>query len=508
MLRMPFRPVTIAAVAGIVPAVAGIVWLLGAVIAEGRELTTVEDITLDFLIGTIILVTLGWLFLWHQSQDQEKYKQEIDTARRTLATAISHMSQGLVMFDATQRIVLCNQRYVDIYGLSPAVVQPGLSFRELLIHRKARGSFFGDVDEYCAAMAAKLAKGKTSSLVAQNRDGRLVRIVNEALENGGWVATHEDVTEQHNAEKQIREQKLQLDTALNSMSQGLNMFDASGRLIVCNEQYLQMYRVSPEVVKPGCTVEELVDARIASETFFSDDVPQYVADLMNAMRHRVGAKTTRHLPDGRTIAVSSQPTPDGDGWVVTHEDITERQELLEAQELSEKIVSQQKVQLDVALNNMTHGLCMFDAEGRIVLFNRRYSEMMDQSAEYLRGLSLLDLFKHRKATGAFRGDPEELFSSVMTRMREGKTTIREMMRVDGICLRVVDHPMEDGGWVATYEDVTEQRRTERDRDQNRAFLDLIIDNVPSAIFVKNAIDRKYVLVNRVASASGEFRARP
>ena len=56
--------------------------------------------------------------------------------------------------------------------------------------------------------------------------------------------------------------------------------------------------------------------------------------------------------------------------------------------------------------------------------------------------------------------------------------------------------MEGGGWVATYEDVTEQRRTERDRDRNRAFLDLIIDNVPSAIFVKNSSDGRYVLVNR------------
>ena len=85
---------------------------------------------------------------------------------------------------------------------------------------------------------------------------------------------------------------------------------------------------------------------------------------------------------------------------------------------------------------------------------------MGQSADYLRGLSLLELFKHRKATGAFRGDPDDFFSGVMTSVRAGKTTVKEMMRVDGICLRVVDQPIEGGGWVATYEDVTEQRRAE------------------------------------------------
>jgi len=217
---------------------------------------------------------------------------------------------------------------------------------------------------------------------------------------------------------------------------------------------------------------------------------------LQAMRQREGARTTMKLPDGRAIAVSSQATPTGNGWVVTHEDITERQQLLEERERSEKVVSKQKVQLDAALNNMTHGLCMFDGDGRIVLFNQRYREMMGETAEFLQGLSLLDLWRHRKRIGAFLGDPDELFSRVMNSAREGEITIKEMVRADGNVLRVVNNPIEGGGWVATYEDITEQRRTERDRDRNRAFLDLIIDHVPSAIFVKNATDRKYVLVNR------------
>ena len=158
-------------------------------------------------------------------------------------------------------------------------------------------------------------------------------------------------------------------------------------------------------------------------------------------------------------------------------------------------LAREKSHLNTALNNMNHGLCMFDAQGHIVLFNGRYATMMGQSSEYLLGLSLLELFKHRKSTGAFLGDPDEFFERILKNVREGKTITNEMVRVDGTTLRVIDQPMEGGGWVATYEDVTEQRRAERDRDRNRAFLDLIIGNVPSAIFVKNAVDRKYVLVN-------------
>src|SRR5438874_4829068 len=68
MFRVPFRPVTTAAVAGIVPAVAGIAWLFGAVIAQGRELSAVEDMILDLLVGAVVLLSLGWLVLRHQSR--------------------------------------------------------------------------------------------------------------------------------------------------------------------------------------------------------------------------------------------------------------------------------------------------------------------------------------------------------------------------------------------------------------------------------------------------------
>ena len=68
---------------------------------------------------------------------------------------------------------------------------------------------------------------------------------------------------------------------------------------------------------------------------------------------------------------------------------------------------QQKDLLDTALENMSQGLCMFDADGRIVLFNERFAKMMGLPADSLNGLSLLDMFKLRKAPGDFAGDPEE-----------------------------------------------------------------------------------------------------
>ena len=116
---------------------------------------------------------------------------------------------------------------------------------------------------------------------------------------------------------------------------------------------------------------------------------------------------------------------------------------------------QQKILLDTALENMSQGLCMFDPNGRIVLFNERYARMMGLPAAWFKGRSLLDLFKHRKESGDFAGDPEEYFGRVIADAGKGKSATRVNKTSAGRVLRVVDQPMQDGGWVATFEDITE-----------------------------------------------------
>jgi len=120
----------------------------------------------------------------------------------------------------------------------------------------------------------------------------------------------------------------------------------------------------------------------------------------------------------------------------------------------------QKVLLDTALENMSQGLCMFDANGRIMLFNERYAKMMGLSAEWLKGRSLLDLFKIRKESVEFSGDPEGFFAHVMAEARAGKSTPRIRETSDGRVLRVVDQPMPGGGWVATFEDITDWQKAQ------------------------------------------------
>jgi methyl-accepting chemotaxis protein/PAS domain-containing protein len=147
---------------------------------------------------------------------------------RLIAAALGNMTQGLCMFDGAARIVLCNQKYLRMYGLSPDVVKPGCSLRELIEHRKATGLFKGDPEKYCREILQSIQLGRTTNWLIEASDGRMVRANNEPMPGGGWVSTHEDVTEQRRLEAERDEMALQerrramLDDAIAIFRQHMN----------------------------------------------------------------------------------------------------------------------------------------------------------------------------------------------------------------------------------------------------------------------------------------------
>ena len=120
-----------------------------------------------------------------------------------LDTVVNNLSQGVLMFDAEARLVFCNSRYIEMYGLSPDIVVRGCSLKELLDHGKQAGTFSADAETRFEELLADIAQGKTASGVAKSADGRVFSIVHKPLSDGGWIATHEDVTDRQRAEERI-----------------------------------------------------------------------------------------------------------------------------------------------------------------------------------------------------------------------------------------------------------------------------------------------------------------
>ena len=119
-------------------------------------------------------------------------------------TTINNISQGLCFFDGKQRLIVCNHRYAEIYGLSHEQMQPGTTLREIVDRRYAVGSFPDmSPEQYLAWRMSVSTSAKTSDTISALKNGRVIAIHHQPMPDGGWVATHEDVTERRLALAQI-----------------------------------------------------------------------------------------------------------------------------------------------------------------------------------------------------------------------------------------------------------------------------------------------------------------
>jgi hypothetical protein len=153
----------------------------------------------------------------------------------------------------------------------------------------------------------------------------------------------------------------------------------------------------------------------------------------------------------------------------------------------------QKVVLDTALENMSQGLCMFDAQGRIVLFNERYSEMMERTGLPLKGRLLIDVLNDLKSAGRWDGDPEELVTGLIAEAQAGNTATRTITQ-NGRSIRIVDQPMRGGGWVATFEDITEWQLAQQ-QISHMARHDALT-NLPNRTLFREQLEQALRLVKR------------
>jgi len=145
----------------------------------------------------------------------------------------------------------------------------------------------------------------------------------------------------------LRGQNRRLITAVDNMSPGLCLYDGAERLLFCNKRYIEMYGFAPDIVKPGCTLREVLAYRVAQGTL-TGDAAEYRAKLMAAVR---AGRTTHNLVNsgnGRVIAVINQPLRGG-GWVGTHYDVTDQRRLeQEREELAARETRRKAIEAAIA----------------------------------------------------------------------------------------------------------------------------------------------------------------
>jgi diguanylate cyclase (GGDEF)-like protein len=318
-----------------------VAWLVGLVIVvPNYHMHMLLAFTIPFLVTPpfSIFTVLSIRALQRAKARSRQLAEEAERERGHLHTAVNNMPIGLVMFDASKRLIVGNDRYREMYGLSREVTARGTHLRRMLEERLSAGNFEGSSrEDYIERILKLVEQPETNTRLVTLGDGRSINIIHSPIEGGGWVGTHEDVTERARLqtrlaeqnqlltakEEQLKAQNIQLDAALNNMVQGLAMFDAGYRLVLCNKRYLEIYGLRPEQAQPGTTLLQIIEHRIANG-LVSGRSPQEIFDAM--LRRRNGVNSDQfctQLSDGRYILVTVQPMADG-GTVTTHQDITEQ----------------------------------------------------------------------------------------------------------------------------------------------------------------------------------------
>jgi diguanylate cyclase (GGDEF)-like protein len=257
-----------------------------------------------------------------------------------------------------------------------------------------------------------------------------------------------------------------LEEAIHNLSLGIVIFSDKRQVVFCNRRYMQMYDLSPEQVKPGTLTSALIQHRLNLGLKVRGAPEDYI-------RERVGRDialdtTVQEFTDGRIIAYTVRPLPDG-GGIATHEDITEREELharlkqeYERGKEQEEALRIGNFQFDTAINNMSQGLCFFDADHKLIVCNDRFVEMYDIPPDKVGpGTPLTDIVDLRFEAGSFPAMSRDEYLRWRTNVAvsaEAKDSIVELR--NGKTFKIRHRPMPDSGWVATHEDITEQRQAE------------------------------------------------
>ena len=242
-----------------------------------------------------------------------RQSREIEQIR----TAIDSMAQGLCMFDASERLVVCNAQYYKMYELTPADVKPGSTLSEVLAKRVAKGTFSRDPQEYRKEFLTAVGLGRTIVHEVKSKGGHLLLVTNHPMKGGGWIGTHEDITERRQAELQRttmqhqEERRAVIETAISAFreraenllrtvtdsagemrSTAASLFNASGHTSQRAENAVQTSNeASANVETAAIAADELSNsiAEIGRRLHQTTDVVRVAVDEAQATNQDIGA---------------------------------------------------------------------------------------------------------------------------------------------------------------------------------------------------------------------------
>ncbi|HET7714726.1 MAG TPA: PAS-domain containing protein, partial [Bauldia sp.] len=424
-----------------------------------------------------------------------------------LEDALSRMPYGISAWSEDFRLLFWNDAYLRLYDIPPEAMLPGMSLRERIEMSVAVGNHPGESIDYLVARHRRrleASRDPASPAVYVDKVGeRLIERTYLPSPGHGWIVVHEDETAQHRREADLQAQHRRLDAALDSMSYGFCLFDSDFRLVLWNAGFIDLYRLDRKEIVAGMPLIEVFLASIAAgnhQGWTAGEMAVRERARLSSLGPGETLVSEAVLESGRIVEIRWKRTPDG-SWVSTHEDVTDERDRVQALERREAELKRQNMRFEAAVNHMSQGLCMFDAQQELIICNKRYADLYGLPPELVvPGTTLMDILRYRMAHGFHPKDgAEDYIRKRLDMVAKRQDAVDTVELQDGRVISVIHHPLPDGGWVSTHEDVTEQRRNEA-RIRHLARHDALTD-LPNRMQFRERMEQAEDLI-----ASGHFVA--
>jgi len=436
------------------------------------------------VISSFLVAVVLWLYSTLHRVNRARSRRNV-----FISSALNNLNQGVMMTDWRNRIVFCNDRFLDIYGLGRGDIAAGMTGRELLELRCKRGLLAMTVEEY-AALAQR-----PEGLVTQLPGGRSVLSKIFLLPDGGAIGTHEDCTERHNLSEELASTKQFLESLLDNVPvcvAAKAIEDGrAGRYIFANRAWEQFWQFSRTKIV-GKRAAELFDPGSAGNIEATDRAALDSPDGLFRNEFEVErGSVKRVVASTRIVARNKQMQPEF--LLILFEDITEQRALSAELEQTKKF-------LELIVDNIPVSLIVESvSDGKYLLANRSAEVILNRSREDVTGLTAKDIFNPREARLIVARDEAAI------KKRGLLSEEHPISTKDGLRLFLTRRVtlLDDGGepqyLIKTYEDVTDRRQTES-RMAHMAYHDGLTDLPNRAAFLQ-ALSQ---MIEACANTSEEF----
>jgi diguanylate cyclase (GGDEF)-like protein/PAS domain S-box-containing protein len=424
----------------------------------------------EILIGVVVVCAfLASLAIWiHSALRQVKRSQ----ARRAayIGSALNSLSHGVVMTDPKARIIYCNDRYLEIYGLQRSDLTPGMTGPDLLELRRKRGALDVGVNDFYRNAA------HPEGMITELPSGKQVLAKYFPLPNGGSIATHEDCTEQRKLSRELASTKQFLESVLDNVPVCVAAKSIEdGRYIFANRAFERFSRFSRDRIV-GNRAEEIFRPLTAASIEEADRAALESADGHHRSQFVVErGEEKRILASHRVIARNDKNQPEF--LIALFDDVTERRSLSQELENTKKF-------LELVVDNIPVSLIVERvSDGKYLLANRSAEAILNRKREEATGLTAADIFNPREAKLIISRDEAAIKKRTLL-TEEHPISTRDGLRLFLTRrMPVLDEAGRPQYLIKTHEDVTDRRQTES-RMAHMAYHDGLTDLPNRAAFLQ------------------------